>query len=124
MPQYLLLLHDDSAGWAKLSLEEMKMWMEKYAAYREKLRQKNAYIGGQKLADEPGRVMRSSDGNVRVTDGPYSETKEWLGGYFLIEAPNYNAAVDLGRDCPTLLHGGTIEVRELDIRTATSISTK
>jgi hypothetical protein len=54
---------------------------------------------------------------VRVTDGPYSETKEVLGGYFLIEAPNYNAAVDRARDCPSFEYGGTIEVREVDVMT-------
>ena len=119
MPQYLLLLHDDPTGWAKLSAEERKWWMEKYGAYPEQLKAKNAWLGGQKLADEPGRVMRGAGDDARVTDGPYSETKEWLGGYFLIEAPSYAAALDLARDCPHLLHGGTIEVREVDPRTST-----
>ena len=117
MPQYLLLLHDDATGWAKLSADERKWWMEKYGAYREGLKAKKAWIGGQKLADEPGLILRGAGDDVRVTDGPYSETKEWLGGYFLVEAPTYRAAVELARDCPTLLHGGTIELREVDART-------
>jgi len=118
MPQYLLLLYDDPTGWAKLSSDERKWWMEKYGAYRERLQANNAWVGGQKLADEPGRVVRGVGEDIRVTDGPYSETKEWLGGYFLIEVPNYNAALELARECPNLLHGGTIEVREVDARTA------
>lgn len=120
MPQYLLLLHDDPTGWTKLTEEERKWWMEKYGAYRERLKAKKAWVGGQKLADEPGRILRRTGDDVRVTDGPYSETKELLGGYFLVEAPNYNAALDLARDCPSLLHGGTIEVRELDPRVPTT----
>jgi hypothetical protein len=47
-------------------------------------------------------------------DGPYSETKEVLGGYFVVTAENYDAAVDLTRDCPHLDYCGTIEVREVD----------
>src|SRR5581483_3321864 len=70
MPQYLLLLHDDPASWAKLSAEERKWWMEKYGAYREQLKAKNAWLGGQKLADEPGRVLRGAGDDVRVIDGP------------------------------------------------------
>ena len=122
MPQYLLLLHDDPTGWAKLTDDERKWWMEKYAAYRERLKARNAWIGGQKLADEPGRIMRGTGDELKVIDGPYGETKEWLGGYFLIEAPNYKAAIDLARDCPSLSHGGTIEVREIDARTAVARS--
>ncbi len=118
MPQYLLLLHADPAHWSKLSGDERKWWMEKYVAFREGLKAKKAWVGGQKLADEPGRVLRGVGDDMKVTDGPYSETKEWLGGYFLIEAPNYKAAVELAGDCPTLLHGGTVEVREVDPRSS------
>jgi len=92
--------------------------MGKYQAYGQKLRDKRLWIAGHKLADEPGRVVRREGSQVLSTDGPYSETKEWLGGFYLIEAPNYNAAVEASRDCPHLEHGGTIEVREIDAMVA------
>ena len=57
----------------------------------------------------------SRDGQVRVTDGPYSETKEVLGGYYIIEAGSYDQAIELSRDCPQLEYGGTIEVRQVDM---------
>ena len=57
---------------------------------------------------------RQGTAHVRVTDGPYSETKEILGGYYVIEADSYDQAMDLARDCPQLEYGGTIEVREVD----------
>ena len=59
-----------------------------------------------------------------VTDGPYSETKEWLGGYYMIEVPNYEAAVEVSRGCPHLEYGGTIELREVDARVAAEIAKK
>jgi hypothetical protein len=113
MAQYMLLLYDEPTRWKNLSPEDMQKAIQKFSAWREKLQNQKILLGSHKLADEPGKVMRGK-GQVRVTDGPYSETKEVLGGYFLIEAPNYNAAVDQARDCPSFEYGGTLEVREVD----------
>jgi len=77
--------------------------------------QQKILVSSSKLADEPGKVMRPGKGKPRVTDGPYSETKEVLGGYYLIEAANYDQAIERIRDHPHLEHG-TIEVREVDAR--------
>ena len=122
MSQFVLLLHDNPATWAKCSQEELQKAMARYGAYRDKLQQSKQLIAGQKLADEPGRVLRSSNGKTVATDGPYSETKEWLGGFFLIEAADYNAAVTIAKECPHLEYGGAIEVREVDPRTAASLA--
>ena len=122
MPQYMLLLYNDPNGFARLSPEERQQGMQKYMAFGQKLRQNKNYISSHKLADDAGRVMRNQNGKTVSTDGPYSETKEWLGGYYLIEAPNYDAAVQISRDCPALEHGGTIEVREVDAVVAAAIA--
>jgi hypothetical protein len=61
--------------------------------------------------------MRAGAGQVRVTDGPFSEAKEVLGGYFLITAASYDEAVRRAGDCPHLEYGGTIEVRQVDAMT-------
>lgn len=118
MAQYLLLLYDNPANWASFTPDEIQKAMAKYGAFRQKLQDRKQWVAGQKLADEPGRVLRNQGGRAVATDGPYSETKEWLGGFFLVEAPNYNAAVDISRECPHLEYGGTIEVREVDARVA------
>ena len=121
MAKYLLLLYDNPTNrttWMKFSPQQIQEAMGKYQAYGQKLRDKKLWIAGHKLADEPGRVLRREGSQVLSTDGPYSETKEWLGGFYLIEAPNYNAAVEASRDCPHLEHGGTIEVREIDVMVA------
>ena len=114
MAKYMLLLYGDPSAWVELSPEEIQKAIEKYFAWGDKLRKAGIFIASHKLADEPGRVMRGQGGKARVLDGPYSETKEVLGGYYMIEAPSYQAAVEQCRDCPQLEYGGTIEVREVD----------
>jgi hypothetical protein len=114
MPKYMLLLHDDPSGFATVSPEQMQQIIEKYMKWGQKLRTAGILIGSDKLTEEPGRVMRGKNGQVRVTDGPYSETKEVLGGYYTIEAASYEQALDRARDCPHLEYGGTIEVRQVD----------
>jgi hypothetical protein len=108
MAQFMLLLYDDPSGWEKLSPEEMQKALEKYMAWREK----PFFVASKRLAQDAGRVMRSEAGKPRVADGPYSETKEVLGGYYAIEAADYDEAVERTMDHPHLEHG-TIEVRQI-----------
>jgi len=109
MPQYMLLLYDNPAGWMKLSPEEMQKATEKYMAWTKKPFTKDS----KRLAQDTGRVIRSVGGKPKATDGPYSETKEILGGYYTIEAPNYDEAVKLTLNHPHLEYGGTVEVRQV-----------
>jgi hypothetical protein len=108
MSQYMLLLYADGSAWQNSSPEEMQKALEKYIAWLQKPFMK----GSMRLGHDVGRVIRSKDGNPRATDGPYSETKEVLGGYYLIEAANYDEAVQRSLDHPHLEYGGTIEVRQ------------
>ena len=114
MPKYVLLLHDAPDAYRGLSPEQMQQVIQKYVAWGDGLRNAGVLEGGQKLADEPGRILKGRNGQVRVTDGPYSETKEVLGGYYIVAAGSYDQAVDLARSCPHFEFGGTIEVREID----------
>ena len=108
MAKFMLLLYDDPTGWTKLTPEEMQQAMEKYGAWRNK----PFTLDGKRLAGDVGRVIRVQNGTPRATDGPYSETKEVLGGYYTIEAANYDEAVKLALTHPHLEHG-TIEVRQV-----------
>ena len=83
-------------------------------AWGNRLRQAGIITESAKLTDEPGRIVRGRGAEMRVTDGPYSETKEVLGGYFTIVADNYEHAAQRAADCPHLEYGGTIEIREVD----------
>lgn len=109
MPQYMLLLYDDPTGWAKLSPDQMQKAIEKYMAWTKKPFTKDS----QRLAQDAGRVIRSQGGKPKATDGPYSETKEILGGYYTIVAANYDEAVKLALGHPHLEYGGTVEVRQV-----------
>ena len=67
----------------------------------------------RRLGDDPGKVIRSTGGQFRATDGPYSETKEALGGFYTVEAPDYDHAVQIALTHPHLENGGTVEVRHI-----------
>lgn len=109
MAHFMLLLHQDPSGWPQLSPEEMQKATEKYMAWTKKPFTRDSH----RLTIDAGRVMRAEGGKPRVVDGPYSETKEVLGGYYTIEAANYDEAVKLSLDHPHLEYGGTIEVRQV-----------
>jgi len=109
MAQFMLLLHNDPASWQKLSPEEMQKATEKYMAWSKMPFTRD----GKRLSSDAGRVIRPQAGKPRATDGPYSETKEVLAGYYTIEAANYDEAVKISLDHPHLELGGTIEVRQV-----------
>ena len=101
----MLALYDDPSGWKRLSPEECKRPL------------KSTWLGASgptscRVGGDPGRVLKASNGKPRATDGPYSETKEVLGGIYLIEAKDYDEAVERTLDHPHLEHG-TIELRQL-----------
>src|ERR1700724_1680109 len=105
----MLLLYSDPAAWMKLSPEEMQKATEKYMAWMKKPFTRD----GKRLADDAGRVLRSNAGKPKATDGPYSESKEILAGYYTIEAASYDEAVKLALEHPQLEYGGTVEVRQV-----------
>jgi hypothetical protein len=105
----MLLLHSDPANWRNLSPEEMQKATEKYMAWTKKPFTRDSH----RLAEDAGRVIRSQHGKPRATDGPYSETKEILAGYYTIEAASYDEAVQLSLEHPHLEVGGTIEIRQV-----------
>jgi hypothetical protein len=109
MSQFMLLLYDNPADWQKLGPEDMQKAIEKYMAWSKK----PFTLDSKRLAVDAGRVIRANNGKPRATDGPYSETKEVLGGYYSIEAVDYNQAIELALDHPHLEYGGTIEVRQV-----------
>ena len=106
MSQYLLLLYHDPAGMRQLSPEEMQAITEKYMAWGKKPFVK----GSQRLGPDAGKIVRAAS-PPRVSDGPYAESKEVLGGYYIIEAANYEQAVERSMDHPHLTHG-TMVIRE------------
>ena len=111
MSKFLLLLNENPAANPDWSPQEMQAIIDRYRAWRESLG--GRVLDGQKLKDEGGKVLRRAEAEVRILDGPYTEAKEVLGGFFLVEAESYTEAVELSRSCPHLEHGW-ITVREID----------
>jgi hypothetical protein len=107
--QFLLLLRQPSGGTPPL--EELKKIMALFEAWMKSLRAKRMVVGTNGL-EGTGKVLRGSHG-LSVTDGPYAETHEIIGGYVLIEADNLEAAVDAARNCPGLGYQMTVEVRPI-----------
>jgi hypothetical protein len=114
MPGYMLLLHEPTDGNEDVSAQEIQEIIGEYISWKESLEAKGLLTGGEKLADEGGKHLRSNGGEIRVTDGPFAEVKEALAGFFSIIADDYESAVELSKTCPHLKYGGWIELREID----------
>ena len=114
MPKYMLLLHEDPASYDGASPEDLQKIIGEYVSWREGLMARGQLVDGQKLRDEGGRELSLVDGEVRVVDGPYSEAKEVMGGYFTIQAADYDEAVEISKGCPHLVYGKRIELRAID----------
>jgi len=108
MPQFLIVLRDTSWNPESLSPEEIQAIMKKYRAWVDRLAGK-----GHKLRDNEGRVLTRQNGSVTVTDGPYAEAREILGGYIVIQAKDYDDAVQQCSDSPHF-EFGTIEIRAIE----------
>jgi hypothetical protein len=113
MKQFVMLLHDSGSFPADISPEQIQAIIQRYVAWRQKVQQNGRKVEGHKLTDGQGRVMRGGHGQTRITDGPYAEAREVIGGLFVIEANSYEEVVDLSKDCPHL-DFGSIEIREVD----------
>jgi hypothetical protein len=96
-----------------LSPEQLQQQIEKYMRWIDNLRGKGHFLAGEPL-EEKGRVIEGKKAQT-VTDGPFTESKEEVGGYFIISAKDLDAAVELSRDCPILENNGSIEVRPIHL---------
>jgi len=114
MPDYILLLHEKPSDFSGLSNEQIEAVISEYMAWSQKLGAEGKLVGGQKLRDEGGRHLSGYNGDFRVTDGPFAEAKEVIGGFFSITAADYDEAVEISKECPHLKYGGRIELREIE----------
>jgi len=111
--QYLLLLYANEKAILSASKEETAQRMAAYASYIEAMKKAGAFVGANRLQPtSTATTVRAPNGKSSVLDGPYAETKEQLGGYFLIEAPDLDAAVAIAAKCPNA-EFGSVEVREI-----------
>lgn len=113
MPDYMLLLHQNQDRPRPSSPDEFMAMMKAYLAWTDRIRAEGRHKAGNKLTDDPGKIIRPEGGRTTATDGPYAESKEIVGGFYLISAKDYDEACRVAETCPHLTYGGRIEVRQI-----------
>ena len=109
--QYLMLIYHTEAAFAKMTEPEKGAMYQEYGQLVEELTQKGKYIGGHQLTPtSSASTVRVRDGKRLIMDGPFAETKEQLGGYFLVEAADLDEALAISARIPGA-RNGSIEVR-------------
>lgn len=111
--KFMLLIHGDEQTMMANSTADATGMSLDYAAYSAALVKAGAMVAGERLQPTTAAAsVRVRNGKTEVLDGPYAETKEQFGGYYIIEASDFDAAMDWARQCPAS-HLGTVEVRPL-----------
>jgi hypothetical protein len=108
--KYALLIYSRDAEWENLSEDDRNAIYGEYTA----VSQSPGVVGGEQLQPtDTATTVRVADGNTLTTDGPFAETKEGLGGFFLFEADNLDDAIAIAARIPAARMGGAVEVRPL-----------
>ena len=111
--RYLCLIYDEEKKWATMSKGEQDAIMGEYFAFTEDIKKSGHYIGGEALQPvSTATSVRTRGGKMSTTDGPFAETKEQLGGFYLINAKDLNDALQIAAKIPAA-KTGTIEVRPI-----------
>ncbi len=117
--KYLCLIYEDESRFATTPKPEMDKIMSEYGAFGESIRKSGNHVAGYQLqTTDSATTVRSRNGKVSTTDGPFAETKEQLGGFFLVEAKDLNEAVQIASRIPSVRFG-SIEVRPIVERAQT-----
>ena len=107
--EYMLLFRGTDKS--SLSPEEMQQVAGQMMAWFKRLTDEGTCLGGRPL-DKQGKVVSGKNGRV-VADGPFAESKEAVGGYFMLQVDTMEEAVAIAKECPMLNHGGKVEVRQV-----------
>lgn len=109
--EYLLMIHSNEKEWKSISAEENEAIMARYGEVYEAMVAEKVLVDGKRLHDsDAATTVRVRDGELLTTDGPFAELKEQLGGFFLIDVPDLDAAIGWARRIPGAEYG-SIEVR-------------
>jgi hypothetical protein len=111
--EYLMLLYSQEDGWEAMTPEQQKQGVAAYMAYGEAAQKAGILKGSNRLQPiATATTVKIVDGKSQVLDGPYVDSKEQLGGYFMIDVPDLDTALEWAARCPGASHG-TIEVRPI-----------
>jgi hypothetical protein len=111
--QYLLLIYDRESAWAAMSEADQLKTIQEYGAFSNSIRESGHYVGSNRLQPvASATTVRVQNGKALTTDGPFAETREQLGGYYLIEAKDLDDAIGVAARIPSA-RLGSIEVRPI-----------
>jgi hypothetical protein len=111
--RYVLLIYGGEREWENFTPEQQQAGIDMYADYSKWLAEKGWMRAGEPLeSSDQATTVRIKDGETLTTDGPYAETKEQLGGYYVIECDNLDQAIEAAARCPGASYG-TMEVRPI-----------
>lgn len=113
MPKFIAILHSPPNTWNCLPPDAAQQTMAKYQVWMNDIRAAGRYVSGEKLLEEGGKRLTRQAGQLSVTDGPFSEAKEVVGGYFVFRAASFDEALELMRECP-FLDECRVELRQTD----------
>jgi hypothetical protein len=109
----MLLIYGEEGSAESMPREQMTEVVNAYMAYTEALRDAKVLVASNRLRPTSAATsLRTSNGQIKVLDGPFAETKEQLGGYYLIDVPDLDAALSWAKRCPAARYG-TVEVRPI-----------
>jgi hypothetical protein len=112
--KYALLIYDDQEAWGKLDDQTRAGIYEEYGKFYSTMEEKGQMRGGEELQPTTtATTVRIRDGKSLTTDGPYAETKEQLGGFFVVECENLDEAIEAAAAIPSVKWGGIVEVRPI-----------
>lgn len=110
--KYICLGYFEEAMWSRMSAQEQTTFVDQCFSYDDELRKNGHFIGGEALQSvKSATTVRYKNGKVALTDGPFAETKEQLGGIMTLEARDLNHAIQLMSKHPSVRMGGTWEIR-------------
>lgn len=115
MATFMLVLFDDPTEYSDMSPAQLQDLLARYMAWNQEMRGSGKVVGGHKLRDEGGRILKGEGGKVVVRDGPYAELREVIGGYFILDAANYDEAVKIASSCPHATSRGSMHLREIEV---------
>ena len=111
--KYLCLIYDEESAWAAMPKSENDSMMSEYFGFTNAIKASGHYVAGEALQPvHTATTVRVRNGKATTTDGPFAETKEQLGGYYLIEATDLNEAIQVASRIPSAKIGG-IEIRPI-----------
>jgi hypothetical protein len=113
--KYILLIYGDEAAGAKMTEAEQQTEMQEYYAFTNEVRERGVYDSGEALhPTQSATTVRVRDGKRMTTDGPFAETREQLGGYYVLDCKDLDEAIEFAAKIPSVRHG-SVEIRPIAV---------